>query len=203
MEFLHSSRLFTWGILRRFYWMLPTLLVDPFDLLKTLFGVEYNPPTWIVWAVFSFGLFLAACLAYHEARTKRGSSAPAAQEVTEAIDRLMNMHFTVGGEHKHEIDGVTVLNAIGSDLAAGVSSHHIGTLLSRNLDIWIGPTMRQILGEMRLADIIEGQFRQPAQADQMGRYQSIAAAPYTMYSLTPLGARVVTSLRENTTRSAT
>lgn len=68
----------TLGIGKRAYWLLPVLILDPFDLLEALFDVHYDPPQWAVWALFGLGLFVASGITYNEARTqsKRRSSQP-------------------------------------------------------------------------------------------------------------------------------
>lgn len=192
MEFLRSLRLFTWGILKRFYWMLPTFLVDPFDVLSTLFGVEYNPPTWIVWALFSLGLFLAASLAYHEIRVKSQAGPDAVAD--HAIARLRKVEFSIG---KRRVDAAAILHALARDLASGVSSHHIEQVLRKRLNTktrnlpW--PDIR---AELFLANIIRQEHRQPAQADASGIFRSFWALPYDIYLLTDFGKQVVGRLRD-------
>jgi len=70
-DFWFSMRLFVWGVLRRFYLMLPPLLLDPFDLISRLSAGHYDPnpnPT-VTWTLFYVGLFFACVLAYREAIT--------------------------------------------------------------------------------------------------------------------------------------
>jgi hypothetical protein len=56
-----------WGVLRRFYYWLTILLLDPFDLAERLLGVTYVPlPNFIIWSLFGFGLFLAVDHTYYE-----------------------------------------------------------------------------------------------------------------------------------------
>ena len=73
MELLKSIRLFLWGIIKRIYWLLPTLVLDPFDLLER-FNVSYQPPQWSIWILFSLGWFVAMALTFHELRMKSISS---------------------------------------------------------------------------------------------------------------------------------
>lgn len=57
---------FTWGMVKRAWALIPALLLDPFDLYGRLFDVEWDVPLWLMWALFGFGLFVAAWLTYRE-----------------------------------------------------------------------------------------------------------------------------------------
>jgi hypothetical protein len=70
MELLKSIRLFFWGVIKKLYWLLPTVILDPFDLAKRLFNVNYNVPQWSIWALFVIGWLFAMVLTYHELRMK-------------------------------------------------------------------------------------------------------------------------------------
>lgn len=59
-----------WGVVRRFYLMLPPLLFDPFDLLNIFWGIEYRPSQWVAWPIFAAGLFLAGLLTYHDLKSR-------------------------------------------------------------------------------------------------------------------------------------
>jgi hypothetical protein len=74
MELLKSIRLFLWGIIKRIYWILPTLILDPFDLAKRIFNINYNMPQWSVWTLFVLGCLIACILTYHELRLKTVAS---------------------------------------------------------------------------------------------------------------------------------
>lgn len=74
MELLKSIRFFLWGIIKRVYWILPTLILDPFDLLERLFNVNYQVPQWSIWSLFSLGWFIAMVLTFHELRMNKISS---------------------------------------------------------------------------------------------------------------------------------
>lgn len=67
-EVFISMGLFLWGIIKRWYLLLPTIMLDPFDIVGRVFNVTYNPPQWLVWTLFWGGLFLAAWLTYNEIR---------------------------------------------------------------------------------------------------------------------------------------
>jgi hypothetical protein len=99
---------FLWGVLKRFYIWLPTVLLDPFDLyeryLKQYLPKEYQfdfkLPTPLFLSVLAICLTAAGILTYHELRTKVVSTAAndgrrrAVDEVSrlrsEAIHRLLN-----------------------------------------------------------------------------------------------------------------
>jgi hypothetical protein len=70
MEFFKSAGLFIFKTVTKIYWVLPTLVLDPFDLLKRIFNIDYQPPQWSIWLLFSLGCFTAMLLAYHELRIK-------------------------------------------------------------------------------------------------------------------------------------
>lgn len=84
MEILASALDMVRRVLGRFYLMLGPLLLDPFDLLDRLFGLQIDAPTWTYWSLFGLGLFTAVALAFHEVRT---ISAPQALKPT--LDSLI------------------------------------------------------------------------------------------------------------------
>ena len=53
-------------MVKRVWALIPALLLDPFDLYERLFGVNWNPPLWLMWTIFGVGLFVAAWLTYRE-----------------------------------------------------------------------------------------------------------------------------------------
>jgi hypothetical protein len=70
MEFCKSFLSFLWGITKRIYWLLPSLLSDPFDITERWFGLNYDAPPYLVWILIGLGLFIAALLEYHNIRKK-------------------------------------------------------------------------------------------------------------------------------------
>ena len=72
MELLKSSYLLLWGIIKRLYYVAPSILLDPFDFAGRLFKVNYDPPQWMAWFLFCVGLALAILLTYHELRVSVG-----------------------------------------------------------------------------------------------------------------------------------
>jgi hypothetical protein len=71
MEHLKSLRLLVIGVLKRIYWILPTLLLNPFDIVERLFNVSYEVPQWAIWSLFAAGWVVAILLAYHELRMQK------------------------------------------------------------------------------------------------------------------------------------
>ena len=71
MKLLESLGLFLRGIFKRIYWILPTLLLDPFDLLERLWGISYEVPQWAIWTLFAIGWLIASLLTYHELRMQK------------------------------------------------------------------------------------------------------------------------------------
>jgi hypothetical protein len=70
MEFGKSFVSFVWGITKRLYWLLPSLLSDPFDIAERWFRLNYDAPPYLVWILIGIGFFIAALLEYHSVRTK-------------------------------------------------------------------------------------------------------------------------------------
>ena len=67
-----SFGVFFLGIIKRLYWVAPSLFLDPFDFAERYFGVEkYVMPQYLAWLCFSFGIMIAAALTYHELRVER------------------------------------------------------------------------------------------------------------------------------------
>ena len=60
---------FVSGVLRRLYWILPSFLVDPFDIAAK-FGVSYEPPQWLFWVLLLLGFSWATFLTYYDVKQK-------------------------------------------------------------------------------------------------------------------------------------
>lgn len=56
---------FTLGVAKRIYWILPALVLDPFDLAERFFKVNYEVPQPLSWILFGIGLFIASYLTHH------------------------------------------------------------------------------------------------------------------------------------------
>jgi len=72
MEFFKSFGLLLLGILKRLYYLIPSLFTDPFDFLERWFKVIYEPPQWLFWLLLSLGLAIAISKTYHELRVQTG-----------------------------------------------------------------------------------------------------------------------------------
>jgi hypothetical protein len=71
---LGSAWAFLWGVLRRFYWWLPAIILDPLDYneryIEPALGRNVDLPAFVFPLVFGLGITWAAILAYHEQRVK-------------------------------------------------------------------------------------------------------------------------------------
>ena len=70
MSLLTSAVSLLAGIGKRIYWLLPALLLDPFDIVEQLFNVTYEIPMLVAWGLAGGGLFVATVLTFHELRGK-------------------------------------------------------------------------------------------------------------------------------------
>jgi len=68
MGMAKSLRLFIAGIIKRIYWLIPALFLDPIDLLERIFGEAMNTPSWIGWLLIGLAMFIATFLTYHDLR---------------------------------------------------------------------------------------------------------------------------------------
>jgi cytochrome c-type biogenesis protein CcmH/NrfG len=71
MEFLKSIGLLFIGVLKRLYYLIPSLLSDPFDILERWGKMTYDPPQWLFWVLLAIGLFFAVAMTYNELRTQK------------------------------------------------------------------------------------------------------------------------------------
>ncbi|MCK9526115.1 MAG: hypothetical protein M0R49_09350 [Limnochordia bacterium] len=68
MELAKSGYYLFTGVIKRLYWLAPTLLADPFDIAERWFGVMYEAPWWLVWVLVGIGIFIATLITYHDLR---------------------------------------------------------------------------------------------------------------------------------------
>lgn len=80
MEVARSAGIFLLGVIKRFYFYLPALLLDPFDFyekyLRAWIQREFWPSAprelavspWITWSLLGVGLILACVMTYHDLR---------------------------------------------------------------------------------------------------------------------------------------
>jgi hypothetical protein len=74
MDLLESTRLFAKGILKRLYWLAPTLYRAPFDFAERYFEMSYKPPQWLMWVLLIVGFMIAGVLTYHDLRKQCGKT---------------------------------------------------------------------------------------------------------------------------------
>lgn len=184
MELLRSLAFFARGILKRIYWLLPALLLDPFDLARTLFGISYDAPLWMIWLLVGTGLFIAGALTYHELRKE-----VATEGVNAIVARLRKIRIVV---HGRDMDLAELLLILKQPFAYGVTERTIQEVLSQ---IRVEPNA--VLAELRLAGVIESQYIDPAPGSPVASRKSISDLPYHFYTLTEVGKRVVNRLSES------
>jgi hypothetical protein len=68
---VESAKLYAKGVLKRLYWLAPTLFLDPFDIAERYFGIMYSPPYWLMWVLMTVGFLIAGGLTYHELRGEK------------------------------------------------------------------------------------------------------------------------------------
>ena len=73
VELLKSCGYFFLGILKRIYWLIPSILSDPFDIAERWFGVIYTAPPNTFWVLLFIGFFIAAFLTYNDIKRKLDS----------------------------------------------------------------------------------------------------------------------------------
>ena len=70
-----SFGLFLVGILKRLYWLLPSILSNPFDIAERWLGIHYDPPQWLFWVLLEIGLFIASFLTCYEVKRRLDETA--------------------------------------------------------------------------------------------------------------------------------
>jgi hypothetical protein len=75
-QFAISTGDFLWGIITRFWTLIPGIALAGIDLYerKTGKGLEVSTP--VFWAILATGIFLAALLTYHDLRKTASQSSP-------------------------------------------------------------------------------------------------------------------------------
>jgi len=59
------------GTIKRIYWLLPSLLTDPFDFAERWLKVNYTAPSYMFWILLFIGYLIASVLTYHELREQK------------------------------------------------------------------------------------------------------------------------------------
>lgn len=116
-----SLGIFTLGILKRIYFLLPSLSSDPFDIAERWFGMNYNAPQWLFWVLLGGGLFFAAFLTYYDVKRKLDEISeefyfePTGTSVTEAIG-VVHINVTFQARPKVIVDKLAlVINGVRFD----------------------------------------------------------------------------------------
>lgn len=185
--------MFAWAVAKRLYLVvLPPLVLDPFDFLRTV-GVNYSPPRWMALALLGIGLYVASSLAYHEIRVKLRNIR---DEVGDAVRRLRSVKVRVG---KTDMDAARILQELAKEFASGLSSLHLDSVFRQELGIKSTRTrlpLRDFLAELLLENIVRKEQRQAGQANASGIFKSAWAGPHDVYYLTHFGTQVVARLRD-------
>lgn len=73
MELLDSTRELLWGIIKRLYWLIPSLFTDPFDFIERWFKINYEPPPYLFWMLIGMGLAIATVMTYNDLKKQNAS----------------------------------------------------------------------------------------------------------------------------------
>lgn len=73
MELLDSTRELLWGIIKRLYWLIPSLFTDPFDFIERWFKITYEPPSYLFWVLIGMGLAIATVMTYNDVKKQNAS----------------------------------------------------------------------------------------------------------------------------------
>ncbi len=71
---LSSLRDFSIGLFGRWYLLLSAILLALPNLLERSWGIEWNPPTGLLWTIFGLSVFVAAWVTYRETWVDSASS---------------------------------------------------------------------------------------------------------------------------------
>lgn len=71
MDFIKSTGLLFLGIIKRLYYLIPSLFSDPFDIAERWFEKKFEPPVWIFWFLLILGFTIAVILTYHELHSQK------------------------------------------------------------------------------------------------------------------------------------
>jgi hypothetical protein len=108
-----SFGVFVVGILKKIYWLLPSLLSDPFDIAERWLSrwpsMNYNPPQWLFWVLLGIGLFIASFLTYYDVKRKLDEMSeefyfePTGNDLTET-NRTVHLNVTFRAKPKVIVD---------------------------------------------------------------------------------------------------
>jgi hypothetical protein len=66
MDYLRSFAILLCGVLKRFYFLLPSLIFDPFDIAERVFRVTYSPALWMFLGLLLVGLIVSIIMSVRE-----------------------------------------------------------------------------------------------------------------------------------------
>jgi hypothetical protein len=128
MELLKSLCFFITGVFKRIYWILPTLILDPFEIAEKLFGVNYDVPRWAIWSLFAAGWVVAILLTYHELRMQK----VALEQPTNCIEAYKAKHGKLP-ELPRELHNIFPQYKSGQPISRGLEAITPSTQFLRNL----------------------------------------------------------------------
>ena len=137
MEFTKSLGYFLFGIIKRFWLLLPTLLSDPFDIAERWFNMQYVAPPYMFWLLLSLGCLAAAIMTYHELRCQNLQLSKEATKHKQEYKRIpknklrANEHIVIQqlNRQMQEIHGHSDIWGLQNDILNGIDTNE---LLERN-----------------------------------------------------------------------
>ena len=150
------------NVLKRFYLLIPGLLLDPFDVAQALGISSYEPTAEVAWGLVVSGLFLAILLAYDDLRRMNVTPIVKAR-------RLLKQEITVGWRR---VPMRTVLRELADELTNGMERP--GLVAKIQNKVGNGEMSHQqateVLTRLKRANILTTEHR-PAIYDPTGRNQ--------------------------------
>ena len=165
-EFFYSLLEFTWGLIKRWWIWVWTIVLDPFEFYNNYIrdwswtpeGEIDMPSEWFVPLLVGF-LFLAGGWTYHELRQKAKSPQPSSEESnSEAIHMAATAEITMidGPDKQYPLAGI--MEALEKPLVTGMTVFHVhpGQLLNDNLGgEWSSNNLQEALTQLRLLGVVD------------------------------------------------
>ena len=87
-----SALLFGWGLLHRFFLLVPGILLGVLNLVEMATGATIAVPGWVFWSVLGVGVLVAAFLTFHELRASTSSDATreGRRQVADELGQIIN-----------------------------------------------------------------------------------------------------------------
>ena len=138
---------FIWEVAKRLYWLLPTLLTDPFDLVERVFHVSYEVPIAATWALIGAGFLLATLFAYHDVRMSRDRYADHLERL-----RAENLPLWVVMAQQEALDSLARFRGIAHQLVtAEVTETTFGEWV-KAARVWQERTVQHVRANLREMD---------------------------------------------------